>query len=92
MNPPNFAYTHSGVPFYPPLGYGIGLAGAQLGSAQQERDGFQEYGTFSESNGILDGLASVVFDPGEELVWTGSQTVRFSFSTFESSIDDQFRY
>ena len=69
-------YTPSGMGMYPPLGYGATVPGMQRLGAKQSRDGFQEYGSFAESSGILDALASVVFDPGEELVWTGSQGVR----------------
>lgn len=43
---------------------------------QEVRSGFQEYGVFSESDGIVDPLGTVAFDPIEELIWTGSQTVR----------------
>lgn len=42
----------------------------------EARDGFQEYGTFSEPNGVLDALAVVAFDPSEELLWTGTHTGR----------------
>lgn len=72
-------YTPSGMGVYPVMGYpGHGHSGhhAAMGDT---RDGFQEYGTFAESNGVLDAIAAVAFDPVEELVWTGSHTVRGVF-------------
>lgn len=69
-------YTPSGMGVYPVIGYpGHGHSGHHAAMGET-RDGFQEYGTFAESNGVLDAIAAVAFDPFEELVWTGSHTVR----------------
>ena len=61
---------------YPVMGYGGPHPGAQQHNTVDTRNGFQEYGVFSESNGVLDPIGAVAFDPIEELVWSGSQTVR----------------
>ena len=75
MNQPNYIYTPSGVSMYPVMGYSGHPHVAQPPPMPEARDGFQEYGTFSEPNGVLDALAVVAFDPSEELLWTGTHTV-----------------
>jgi hypothetical protein len=77
MNPSNFGYPGRGMPMYPMMGYRPSQPGMQGGLVTEQRDGFQEYGTFAETNGILDPLSAIAFDPCEELVWVGSQTVRY---------------
>jgi hypothetical protein len=76
MNPPNYAYAPSGMGMYPVMGYGAHPQGTHQPPMQEPRDGFQQYGTFSEMNGAQDALAAMAFDPIEELIWTGNQTVR----------------
>lgn len=61
---------------YPVMGYAAPHPGAQHPAVPDTRNGYQEYGVFSESNGIADPIGAIAFDPVEELVWSGSQTVR----------------
>ena len=77
MNPAsNFMYTPSPMAMYPVMAYQAPPPGAQQHILPDTRNGFQEYGVFSESNGILDPIGATAFDPVEELVWSGSQSVR----------------
>lgn len=77
---------------YPMMGYGGMQGGMQQGMMPDTRDGFQEYGTFAEPNGILDPLTAVVFDPCEELIWTGTQTVRSKEAASMASTRDLDTY
>lgn len=71
---------------YPVMGYGAPHPNAQQQTVPDTRNGYQEYGVFSESNGIADPIGAIAFDPVEELVWSGSQTVRALYHLFIASM------
>jgi hypothetical protein len=86
MNPHASSFTPGGAgnvgalfsPYAHQAGYPDDSDSALDGSIQQNAEGYFEVSNFCEPNVPLEGICSVAFDPYEELLWTGTASVRVS--------------